>query len=66
MPKPSPAAGTDVTEYARSLGYAGGKAVIVRDGLVTSHRNIEWSVFCSRCRSGRYSAAPQASLACTR
>jgi hypothetical protein len=66
MPKPSPAAGTDVTEYARSLGYAGTKAVIVRDGLVTSHRNIEWSVFCSRCRAGRYSTAPQLPIAVSR
>ena len=38
------------TEYARSIGYAGEKDVVVADGRVVSHRNITWFDFCNKAR----------------
>ena len=40
----------DLTGYARSLGYQGKKPVLVRDGIVVSHRNQDWGLFCDRLR----------------
>ncbi len=42
--------GKDVTEFARGIGYQGKKPVIVLDGKVISHRNVDWFAFCDRCR----------------
>lgn len=39
------------TEYARSIGYTGDKAVMVQDSRVVSHRNQDWFRFCDRCRN---------------
>lgn len=38
----------DRTDYVRNLGYRGKRRVIVQDGLVISHNNIEWHIFCAR------------------
>tara|TARA_Y100001970_G_scaffold224984_2_gene277564 strand:+ start:67956 stop:68153 length:198 start_codon:yes stop_codon:yes gene_type:complete len=37
----------DRTDYARNLGYQGQKRVIVQDGIVISHNNMEWHIFCA-------------------
>ena len=37
---------TDCTAYARAIGYDQDKPVIVQDGRVISHRNVEWFRFC--------------------
>jgi hypothetical protein len=39
---------TDKTAYAKSLGYTGTKKVIVVDGRVTSHRGVDWFLFCEK------------------
>ncbi|MFP3637494.1 hypothetical protein [Paraburkholderia sp. SIMBA_054] len=41
---------SDVTSYARSIGYDGKRAVIVLDGKVISHRWKDWFHFCEMCR----------------
>lgn len=46
-----PLQGTDSTSYAKSLGYAGDKPVIVLDGKVISHRSRDWALFCEDLRS---------------
>lgn len=43
----------DSTAYARSIGYAREKPVLVLDGKVFSHRCMDWFVFCDRCRKGK-------------
>ena len=43
--------GTDVTLYAKSIGYRGMKAVIVSNGKVISHRNQDWFSFCEKLKS---------------
>lgn len=40
----------DVTAYARSIGYQGKRPVQVQDGVVISHGNQDWGVFCERLR----------------
>lgn len=37
----------NATNYARELGYTGSKRVIVQDGMVISHNNVEWHIFCA-------------------
>lgn len=44
---PAPAA-SDLTSYARYIGYRGDKTVLVSDGRVVSHRNADWFDFCHR------------------
>ncbi|WP_273208762.1 hypothetical protein [Marinobacter subterrani] len=41
----------NLTEYARSIGYTGDKAVMVQDGRVVSHQKQDWFRFCERCRA---------------
>jgi len=41
----------DSTAYARTLGYSGTRAVIVRDGRVISHRSRDWFAFCELLRA---------------
>lgn len=43
----------DKSDYARSLGYTGGKSVIIQDGRVISHRCVAWHQFCRECREGK-------------
>ena len=38
------------TAYARSVGYAGRKPVMVSDGKVVSHRGLDWFEFLFRIR----------------
>lgn len=45
--------GHDATAYARSCGYRGEKPVIVLDGRVITHRNIDWTRFMAKVRYGR-------------
>jgi hypothetical protein len=40
----------NVTPYAKSIGYQGKKNVIIQDGKVVSHKDIEWDTFCARLR----------------
>jgi len=51
MPKYNAMKGTDVTLYARSIGYGGIKNVIVKNSKVISHRNQDWFSFCEKLRS---------------
>lgn len=44
---------TDVTAYAKSLGYRGCKPVIVCDGIVASHRGQDWYLFCAKLRQNQ-------------
>jgi hypothetical protein len=48
--KPLPSHLADKTDYARSIGYAGKRRVIVNDGRVASHGNQDWFLFCDACR----------------
>jgi hypothetical protein len=41
---------TDRSMYARSLGYAGSRRVVVLDGKVITHRRADWFLFCEACR----------------
>lgn len=40
----------DVTAYAKSIGYTGEKPVLVQDGKVISHRNVDWLSFCQKLK----------------
>lgn len=40
----------DLTRYAKSLGYVGTQSVLVCDGLVMSHHQVDWFTFCHRLR----------------
>ncbi len=43
----------DCTEYARAMGYVGGKRVIVSDGKTVSHRGKDWFLFVADLKGGR-------------
>ena len=43
----------DATAYARANGYRGERPVIVSDGRVISHRNMDWARFMAKVRLGR-------------
>jgi len=43
----------DKTAYARSIGYRGEKPILVSDGKVVTHRNMDWFVFCERLRTNQ-------------
>jgi len=53
MKKKQVASRRDATAYARSCGYRGEKPVIVVDGRVITHRNMEWGRFMAKVRLGR-------------
>lgn len=44
-------AGSDLTCYARAIGYTAAKPVVVLDGKVLSHRSVCWFAFCERLRT---------------
>ena len=50
---------TNLTEYARIIGYRGARDVFVRDGHVVSHRNQDWFEFCENCREQAASRATE-------
>lgn len=52
--QPAPMTSTDVTDYARSLGYNGPAPVLILDGKVLSCDNKDWAVFCEDCRTGKH------------
>ena len=43
-------AGSDLTCYARAIGYTASKPVRVLDGKVLSHRSACWFAFCESLR----------------
>jgi hypothetical protein len=43
----------DLTSIAREIGYTGKTPVLVKDGIVLSHRGISWARFRERVLQGR-------------
>lgn len=50
MPSSNQVQEKDLTQYARTLGYQGNRAVLVQNGIVISHLNQDWFEFCARLR----------------